>query len=132
MVRILGMDHIVLHTPDIEHSLSFYRDVLGMELLRVDEWRSGQIRFPSARINIGTIIDLLPVNSGSNFSELQTLAHFCLVVEPGGLSDAKKTIEAAGITIDIEARRWGARGYADSFYFQSPEEVQIELREYSS
>ena len=57
-------------------------------------------------------------------------AHFCLVVEPGGLNDAKKAIEDAGVPIDIEARRWGARGYADSFYFQSPEEVQIELREY--
>ena len=130
MARILGMDHIVLHTLDIDRSLNFYHDILGMELLRVDEWKSGKIRFPSVRINSDTIIDLLPIDQGSDFSQIQRLAHFCLVVEPGGLNDAKKAIKDAGVPIDIEARRWGARGYADSFYFQSPEEVQIELREY--
>ena len=130
MVRVQGLDHIVLRSPDIERSIQFYCGVLGMDSVRADEWREGKVRFPSVRLNEGTIIDLFPMGADEAFSATQQLAHFCIVLEPGELAGAKKAIKAAGIAIEIEAIRWGARGNAESFYFQGPEGVQIELREY--
>ena len=130
MVRVQGLDHIVLRSPDVEQSIRFYSGVLGMAAVRADEWREGKVRFPSVRLNEGTIIDLFPMEPGEAFLATQQLAHFCIVLEPGELAGAKEAIKAAGIEIEIEATRWGARGNAESFYFQGPEGVQIELREY--
>ncbi len=41
MARVLGLDHIVLKSPDVERSLAFYQDVLGLQGDRVEEWRRG-------------------------------------------------------------------------------------------
>ena len=57
LVNITEMDHIVLRTRDVEQSLRFYTEVLGMQPERVEQWRAGEVRFPSARLNADTIID---------------------------------------------------------------------------
>ena len=51
LVKITEMDHIVLRNKDVEVSLRFYTEVLGMQAERVEQWRAGEVRFPSARIN---------------------------------------------------------------------------------
>ena len=50
-VRVTGFDHIVLRCSDVEVSLAFYCDELGLEPERVEEWRRGEVLFPSVRIN---------------------------------------------------------------------------------
>ena len=57
LVKITEMDHIVLRNKDVEESLRFYTEVLGLKPESVDKWRAGEIRLPSARINADTIID---------------------------------------------------------------------------
>ncbi|HIN06276.1 MAG TPA: hypothetical protein EYM65_08585, partial [Dehalococcoidia bacterium] len=57
LVKITEMDHIVLRVKDVEVSLKFYCETLGMHSERVDQWRAGEIRFPSARLNADTLID---------------------------------------------------------------------------
>ena len=42
MLKVIGLDHIVLRVPDIEEAIHFYCDLLGMKPLRVDEWRAGK------------------------------------------------------------------------------------------
>jgi catechol 2,3-dioxygenase-like lactoylglutathione lyase family enzyme len=58
-LTVTGMDHIVLNVSDVERSLSFYLDELGLQPVRVDEWRRKEVFFPSARVDATTIIDLL-------------------------------------------------------------------------
>ena len=60
LVKITEMDHIVLRTRDVEESLRFYTEVLGLQAERVEQWRAGEVRFPSARLNPDTIIDFSP------------------------------------------------------------------------
>ena len=55
-VRAVGFDHLVLRSPDVERSLRFYIDELGLEPERVDEWRRGEVLFPSVRIDATTLI----------------------------------------------------------------------------
>ena len=75
VVQVTGLDHIVIDVADVERSLAWYVDLLGLEPMRVDEWRRGEILFPSVRVDASTIIDLLPLEpSGENIN------HFCLVV----------------------------------------------------
>jgi catechol 2,3-dioxygenase-like lactoylglutathione lyase family enzyme len=59
-----GADHIVLNVADIDRSLNFYTEVLGLPGERVDEFKAGKVRFPSVRINAATIIDLFRAKKG--------------------------------------------------------------------
>ena len=58
-MRATGIDHIVLTVADVERTLSWYEEHLGLEPLRVDEWRKGDAPFPSLRLNESTIIDVI-------------------------------------------------------------------------
>ena len=122
-LRVTGLDHVVLNVADVERSLSFYCDELGLAGERVEEWRRGEILFPSVRIDASTIIDLLAaVRTGENAD------HLCLVVEPVDL----EAIRASGRfeVVDGPAIRFGARGDGTSLYVKDPDGNTVELRHY--
>ena len=122
-IRVTGLDHIVLDVADVERSLAFYVDQLGLTPMRVDEWRRGEILFPSVRIDATTIIDLLAgVPTGENVN------HFCLVIEPTDL----EAVRASGRfeVVDGPDIRFGAQGNATSLYVRDPDANTVELRHY--
>ena len=59
-LKIVQLDHIVIRVKDVEGALQFYTGILGLEPHRVEEYRTGELPFPCARINNETIIDLKP------------------------------------------------------------------------
>ena len=82
LVKITEMDHIVLRVKDVEESLRFYTQVLGMPAERVEQWRAGEIRFPSARINADTIIDFFASDQEPIAREgIKNQDHYCMVIE---------------------------------------------------
>ncbi|MEZ5177479.1 MAG: VOC family protein [Acidimicrobiales bacterium] len=122
-VRVVGLDHIVLDVADVERSLAFYLDELGLEPERVDEWRRGEAFFPSVRIDATTIIDLFPTApTGRNVD------HLCVVVEPVDLQALK---DSGRFTVtDGPDQRWGAQGNGTSLYVLDPDGNTVELRHY--
>src|SRR3954451_18784213 len=74
-VTVTDFDHLVLKCADVETTLAWYQQKLGLAAVRVEEWRAGTVPFPSVRVNEHTIIDLIPGDSASG-----RLDHFCLVV----------------------------------------------------
>jgi catechol 2,3-dioxygenase-like lactoylglutathione lyase family enzyme len=131
-MTVQGLDHIVLRVKDPEATLRFYGDLLGLEKLRVPEWRAGKVGFPSVRVSAGTIIDLFPAAQGTpGEGAPRNLDHFCLVVAPEGWSGLLRTLQQAGVAPEGEPRqRWGARGSGTSVYIRDPEGTQIELKCY--
>jgi catechol 2,3-dioxygenase-like lactoylglutathione lyase family enzyme len=122
------MDHIVLAVDDVERSLAWYQDELGLEGVRVEEWRDGKAPFPSMRVNDATIIDFLPA-SGRAEKGLN-LDHLCLVVEPTDLQALKDSGRFE--VLDGPAPRYGARGVGTSLYVRDPDGNTVELRHYGS
>ena len=122
-VRVIGFDHLVLDVADVERSLAFYVDELGLEPVRVDEWRRGEVLFPSVRVDATTILDLLATApTGRNVD------HLCLVVEPQDLS----ALKASGrfTVVDGPGLRYGAQGDGTSLYVLDPDGNTVELRHY--
>jgi len=122
-MRVHELDHIVLTTPDVERSLAFYIGLLGMEPVRVDEWRAGAVPFPSVRVNAGTIIDL---QAGERTGE--NMNHLCLVVDPADV-DAIAGDDRFDL-ISGPVARYGARGEGHSVYVRDPDGNIVELRAY--
>jgi catechol 2,3-dioxygenase-like lactoylglutathione lyase family enzyme len=122
-LRVTGLDHVVLNVADVERSLAFYCDELGLAPERVEAWRRGEIPFPSVRVDGSTIIDLLAApRTGENAD------HLCLVVDPVDLD----AVKASGRfeVVDGPATRFGARGNGTSLYVHDPDGNTVELRHY--
>ncbi|MEQ1702269.1 MAG: VOC family protein [Ilumatobacteraceae bacterium] len=125
LVTVVGFDHIVLKCADVETTLAWYLDVLGLQPVRVEEWRARTAPFPSVRVNATTIIDLIrrgddPVDG--------RLDHFCVVVEPTDLA----ALAASGVFDVVEGpdTRYGAQGDGTSLYVRDPDGTVVELRHY--
>jgi catechol 2,3-dioxygenase-like lactoylglutathione lyase family enzyme len=123
VVKVVGLDHLVLRCADVEQSLAFYCDTLGLTPERADAWRRGEVPFPSVRVTPTTIIDLLPAEpSGVNVD------HFCLVVEPVDLVALAQQFPDAHLAHGL----FGAQGVASSLYVRDPDGHTVELRSYES
>ena len=124
MVRAVGLDHVVLNVADVERSYAWYCELLGLEGIRMEEWRRGEVLFPSVRVDEGTIIDLVQTDRTG-----QNVDHVCLVVEPVDLEAVKGSGRFE--VVDGPARRFGARGDGTSLYVLDPDGNTVELRHYA-
>ncbi len=122
-VRVTGLDHIVLRVADVERSVTFYVDELGLEPERLEEWRRGEVLFPSVRVTPTTIIDLFGAErDGLNVD------HLCLVIEPTDL----EALAAAHPGSQKADGLFGAQGFATSVYIKDPDGNTVELRSYAA
>jgi len=122
VAAVHGLDHIVLNVADAERSLAWYRDRLGLTPVRYDEWKSGAAPFVSARIDDGTIIDLVETErSGEN------LGHFALRI----IGDVEEIASHPDVEVVRRSPRvYGARGWGSAVYVRDPDGNEVELRSY--
>ena len=132
LVKITEMDHIVLRVKDVETSLKFYSETLGMQTERVKQWRAGEIRFPSVRLNDDTIIDFFGTDQAPISKDgIRNQDHYCMVIEPTDMEELKSKFEAMGVGIQAgPGKRWGSHGDGISLYIYDPDDNVVELRHY--
>ncbi len=125
-VKVTGFDHVVLRVSDVEKSLAFYIDKLGLAPEKVDEWRRGEAFFPSVRVNADVILDLLA--APAEHAGQENVDHICLVTEPADWD----VVAASGEfdVVDGPDLRSGAKGQGLSLYVRDPDRNIVELRYY--
>jgi catechol 2,3-dioxygenase-like lactoylglutathione lyase family enzyme len=122
-VQVTGLDHVVLNVADAEASVRWYGR-LGLQPVRLEEWRRGEAPFVSLRVDDATIIDLQQrERTGEN------LDHVCLTVDDSVDIDA---LAASGSFEVVRGPRrlFGARGWGRGFYVRDPDGNVVELRNY--
>ncbi|MDW3216672.1 MAG: VOC family protein [Ilumatobacteraceae bacterium] len=124
-MEIHELDHLVLNVSDVERSLAWYTGLLGLDGVRVDEWRRGEAPFPSVRVSPGCIIDLF---AADEVAPAGSLNHFCLVARR---TDVDAIADDDRFTVvDGPDRRYGARGDGWSIYVTDPDGNTVEIRSY--
>lgn len=129
-LTVTALDHVVLRVRDLERSLGFYRDTLGLPIEMLEEYRAGTRPFVSARVG-GQLIDLVPDPTYDPRSGDGGLLHLCVRVAGGLAADVLPRVRAAGIEI-LEPEpmiRLGATGYGPSVYVRDPDGYVVELKE---
>jgi catechol 2,3-dioxygenase-like lactoylglutathione lyase family enzyme len=129
---VKALDHIVLEVGDVQRSVDFYAG-FGLAPERLDEYRRGEVKFPSLRISADTLIDLFPPvmhdrpNGGG-----RNLHHFALVTDVS-VAEIRETLRQLSIDIEQEAdHNFGARGFANSVYVRDPDGNRVEIRTYAA
>jgi len=120
------LDHCVIHVSDWEISNTFYRDVLGAELLpRESGW---SYRFGDEQLNLHgpgvspAPVAKLPVQPGNS--------DLCFEW-PGPIDEAREHLERNGVEVEMgPVERSGARGTGTSVYFRDPDGSLLEFISY--
>ena len=108
---------------DVEVTLAWYQRHFGLEGVRVERWRAGEVPFPSVRVSPSFIIDLErgdPEGRGH-------LSHLCFVVSAADLEVLRADPE---LVVEDEGDRFGALGVARSIYVRDPDGLTVEARAY--
>ena len=130
-MKITGADHTNWRVKDLERSLRFYRDVLGLEPFGVDEYHRGKRPIVSLRVTSTFILHLRPDPS---FEPGPTggYDHLALVVQ----TDAETLARHLGEwDVEVEQRLEGvvgAQGEGEALYVRDPDGYLIELKLYGS
>lgn len=133
-MKVISLDHLVVNVKDVDAALRFYGDVLGLEVLRLDQFRQGKVGFVSVRASEGSLIDLRPSPSlgRSSTHASDNIDHFCLILEPTDMQRLLDELRSQGLRAEGPVSpRWGARGNGPSFYTWDPDGNKIELKCYA-
>lgn len=134
MIKVRSLDHFVLRVRDLDTALSFYRDLLGLEILFLAEYKANRRPFVSARVG-EQLLDLVP--DPTYDPEAGKMAggymHCCVEVE-NRLEELVPRLKQRGIPMidDQPVPRMGARGIGLSVYVLDPDGYVVELKEASA
>lgn len=131
IIKVRSLDHFVLRVRDLERSLGFYRDILGLKVLFLDEYRAGTRPFVSVRAG-EQLIDLVPDPTYDPTAGLSVggFLHCCVEIE-NRLDEVIPWLKGRGVDVieDQPMPRMGARGVGLSIYARDPDGYVVELKE---
>jgi len=119
MLKIQGLDHIVIRTCHIDKMQAFYCNVLGCQVERVNK----DIGLTHLRAG-EHLIDLLHVDQPSTGKNLE---HFCLRIQPFDYTLLQKYFLDHGVETLRYATRYSGLGHGFSFYVSDPDGNEIEF-----
>ena len=119
MLKIQGLDHIVLRTCHIDQMQAFYCDVLGCQVARINK-EVGLVHLRAG----DHLIDLFHVDKPSTGKNLE---HFCLRIESFDYTLLQKHFHDHGIETLRYGNRYSGLGYSFSFYVSDPDGNEIEF-----
>ncbi len=130
MIRVLGIDHLVLRVVHMEHMVRFYTGVLGCRVERRED-SLGLVQLRAGR----SLVDLVAVDGALGRAggapparEGRNLDHFCLRVDAFDPAALRAHLQAHGVEVGEEALRYGAEGRGPSLYVADPEGNVVELK----
>ena len=129
-MKIAGADHTNWRVRDLEASLRFYRDVLGLTPFGLEEYRRGERPLVSLRVTEDFILHLTP-DPGFERPSTGGYDHLALVVEDAQRDEYAAYLESRGVEIERKFDSiTGARGEGPALYVRDPDGYRIELKFY--
>jgi glyoxylase I family protein len=138
----MELDHAVLWVESAKRALEFYVDVLGLTPVRAQDFEDGKARFPSVRLNEGTIFDLMEASEllplvqnftgGGEGIGGVPINHLCISMSLSEYEAVSARLVENGVALKPGGENvFGARGQAvRSVYFNDPDGNILEIRYY--
>ena len=130
MLKLRGIDHVVLRVRDIDVMRRFYCDVLGATHLAYrPEFGMSHLRVGDAMIDLVEVDGLLGKPGGAApGAEGRNMDHLCLRVEPFNQDAIVAHLRKHNVPVGEIGSRFGAEGIGISIYLADPEGNTVELK----
>ena len=126
MVQVTGLDHIGLKVTDLDRSLHFYHDVLGLEILHTsgpheNGGRSATLRAGDQKLDLFYRPDFVSADRDKPVG----MDHVCLTFELDSVHALLEHLTQHAVEV-----MWGpvTRGASTSVYVYDPDGIHVELR----
>ena len=130
-MQVVGIDHIVLRTTNLDAMLHFYRDILGCPVERQLAPEVGLVQLRAGN----ALIDIVPIDSqlgrlggGPPKQDGRNLEHFCLLVQAKDEQTISRHLATHNIPTEPFKSRYGTTGFGPSTYLKDPEGNTLELK----
>ena len=125
---VIGLDHVVIAVSEWERSNAFYRDVVGADVVGLDDPPRWRYRFGDQQLNVhGPGMDPKPE---ARIPAAPGMADLCFVWD-GDIEEAVAHLERQGVEVEEgPVPRNGARGVGTSVYFRDPDGSLLEFIAY--
>ncbi len=124
-----SLDHVMLRVLDLDKSLAFYRDILGMKVLRHTEYESGRFTnvFLSFNENAESSLELTyNWDQKETYEKGQAFGHLALMVND--IHKAVEKLAQSGVRIKTPPKQMNHGQRIIAFVFD-PDDYLIELIE---
>ena len=129
-MKVVGADHTNFRVRDLDASLGFYRDVLGLEPFGLEEYHRGERPIVSLRVTEDFILHLIPKPEFERGSP-GGYDHLALVVEDAEPDELAEHLQKSGVEVEKQFESIsGARGEGPALYLKDPDGYRIELKFY--
>lgn len=127
MMKLSGLDHLVLTVADIAVTIGFYQDVLGMDAERfttADGSERWALKFGRQKINLHQVgVEFEPKAARATAGS----ADLCFLTEEV-IADWQAHLAVQGVAvIEGPVQRTGANGAIVSIYLRDPDENLLEI-----
>jgi catechol 2,3-dioxygenase-like lactoylglutathione lyase family enzyme len=129
-MKVIGADHTNWRVRDLERSLRFYSDVLGLEPFGLGEYHREERPIVSLRVTPTFILHLSPDPS---FKPGSTggYDHLALVVEETDTEALARHLRTSGVEVERRLEGVvGAQGEGEALYVRDPDGYLTELKLY--
>jgi catechol 2,3-dioxygenase-like lactoylglutathione lyase family enzyme len=126
MFTLHQIDHVALTVTDLEKSIAWYQDVLGLERRYREAWGDN----PAMLCAGSTCIALFPLSpdelpARTSGSAQPTMCHLAFRTTYADLLQAEKNLQERGILFEFQNH-----GIAHSIYFADPDGHRLEITTY--
>jgi catechol 2,3-dioxygenase-like lactoylglutathione lyase family enzyme len=124
VAAVKNLAEVVLVVHDMDRSLRFYRDALGLEVFSPSQLPAKFLRIGNSTGGIPQQIVLVPRGGTSSGERVKVLHHIGLEVAPQDFEPERQRLQAAGFEL-----RTGQHPFmpVDAFYLDDPDGNEIEI-----
>ena len=129
-MKVVSADHTNFRVRDLDVSLGFYRDVLGLEPFGLEEYHRGERPIVSLRVTEQFILHLTP---DPEFERGSTggYDHLALVVEDAKPHELAEHLRKSDVVVEKQFESIsGALGEGPALYVRDPDGYRVELKFY--
>lgn len=119
-MNLRGLDHIAISVKDVQKSVQWYCEVLGLERRHKEAWGDE----PAMVCTGNTCVALFPAKDGADPARDKSTAyrHFAFGTDRTGFENAQKELKERGIEFEFEDH-----DITQSIYFKDPDGHELEI-----
>lgn len=130
-IDVVDLDHVAIRVTDLEQSLAFYRDLLGMEVRDRERFENDEVPYIAVAAG-GRHIHLVPSEGPIDVGG----EHLCLLLRSSEMETGAEIerllddLREAGIEVEDGEpyKRYGAYGRDWAAYVRDPDGRRVELK----